>query len=97
MKKHCKRHNSGSATQKLNDLGSHSSFEDKVQTNLEITDFHAGFFLCVLQKHCHSMVKQIRLSFNDTIAQIKLSAQLPDLCILAAQFLTQAEHKPTTS
>ena len=84
MKKHCKRHNSGSATQKLNDLGSHSSFEDIAQTNLEIKDFPRGFFFCVLLKHFHSMVKQIRLSFNDTIAQIKRSAQLPDLCILAA-------------
>ena len=47
MKKHCKRHNSGSATQKLNDLGSHSSFEDIVQTNLEITDFPGvAFFVC---------------------------------------------------
>ena len=46
MKKHCKRHNSGSATQKLNDLGSHSSFEDIAQTNLEIKDFPRGFFLC---------------------------------------------------
>ena len=47
MKKHCKRHNSGSATQKLNDLGSHSSFEDIVQTNLGITDFPGvAFFLC---------------------------------------------------
>ena len=46
MKKHCKRHNSGSATQKLNDLGSHSSFEDIEQTNLEITDFPGVAFLC---------------------------------------------------
>ena len=47
MKKHCKRHNSGSATQKLNDLGSHSSFEDIVQTNLGITDFPGvTFFSC---------------------------------------------------
>ena len=68
MKKHCKRHNSGSATQKLNDLGSHSSFEDIAQTNLGITDFPLMFYF-VLQKHCYGdhVVKQIRLSFNDMI------------------------------
>ena len=42
------------------------------------------------------MVKQIRLSFNDTIAQTKLSAQLPDLssAFLQRNFIHTLDTNP---